>query len=329
MTLNRRTLLQGTAAALSTAALATMGRPALAKIMPYTPSPAPGTQVPGIYRTHVGGITVTSVLDGGMELGLALFSPVPEDTLKARQQEAFQVPGPVKAYVNTFVVHTPEKVILVDSGYGTAGGETLGKLQQNLAAAGYKPQDITDIYLTHAHIDHVSGLTDAAGKPVFENAQLRLADTELQFWFDDEKRSKAPAGMQGLFKAARTALTPYKDAGRIATFKAGDVLSSGITSVDLAGHTPGHCGFRVSDGKEQLLIWGDIVHAPALQFAHPDWSIAFDTDKDQALAARTKILAEVAADRIRIAGMHLGFPALGNVAKAGSGYDFVPQVWEI
>lgn len=329
MTLNRRMLLQGTAAALSTAALATLSRPALAKVMPYQPSPASAVQVPGIYRTHVGGITVTSVLDGGMELGLPLFSPVPEDTLKAQQKKAFQAPGPVKAYVNTFVVHTQDKVILVDSGYGTAGGETLGKLQQNLTAAGYKPQDITDIYLTHAHIDHVSGLTDPAGQPVFANAQIKLAEAELQFWFDDEKRSKAPEGMQGLFKAARTALTPYKDAGRVAIFKPGDVLSSGVTSVDLAGHTPGHCGFRVSDGQDQLLIWGDIVHAPALQFAHPDWSIAFDTDKEKALAARTKILDEVATDRIRIAGMHLGFPALGNVAKAETGYDFVPQMWEI
>jgi glyoxylase-like metal-dependent hydrolase (beta-lactamase superfamily II) len=227
------------------------------------------------------------------------------------------------------VVHTQDKVILVDSGYGTAGGETLGKLQQNLTAAGYKPQDITDIYLTHAHIDHVSGLTDPAGQPVFPIAQIKLAEAELQFWFDDEKRSKAPEGMQGLFKAARTALTAYKNSGRVMTFKPGDVLSSGVTSVDLAGHTPGHCGFRVSDGQDQLLIWGDIVHAPALQFAHPDWSIAFDTDKEKALAARTKILDEVATDRIRIAGMHLGFPALGNVAKAQTGYDFVPQMWEI
>ena len=329
MTLNRRTLLQGTAAALSTAALATLGRPALAKVMPSQPAAAATTQVAGIYRTHVGEIVVTSVLDGGMELGLGLFAPVTEDDLKTQQEKSFQTPGPVKAYVNTFVVHTQDKVILVDSGYGTAGGDTLGKLQQNLTAAGYKPQDITDIYLTHAHIDHVSGLTGPDGKPVFTNAQIKLAEAELQFWFDDEKRSKAPEGMQGLFKAARTALTPYKDAGRVATFKPGDVLSTGVTSVDLAGHTPGHCGFRVSDGKDQLLIWGDIVHAPALQFAHPDWSIAFDTDKEKALAARTRILDEVATDLIRIAGMHLGFPALGNVAKAQTGYDFVPQVWEI
>ena len=329
MTLNRRMLLQGTAAALSTAALATISRPAVAKMMPYPTSPAPEGQVAGIYRTHIGEMTVTTVLDGGMDLGLALFAPVPEDTLKAQQVKLFQPPGPVKAYVNTFVIHTRDKLILVDSGYGTAGGETLGKLQQNLTAAGYKPQDITDIYLTHAHIDHVSGLTDAQGKPVFANAQIQLAEAELQFWFDDEKRSKAPEGMQGLFKAARTALTPYKDSGRVKTFKPGAALSSGITSVDLAGHTPGHCGFRVSSGTDQLLIWGDIVHAPALQFAHPDWSIAFDTDKSQALAARTKILDEVATDRIRIAGMHLGFPGLGNVAKAGTGYDFVPQMWEI
>ncbi len=329
MPLNRRMLLQGTAAALSTAALAAVSRPSLAKIMPYQTAPAIGTQVPGIYRTHVGGITVTSILDGGLNLGLELFAPVAEADLKASQTAAFQEPGPVKAYLNAFVIHTPEKLILVDSGGGANMGDKAGNLQQNLAAAGYKPEDFTDIYLTHAHIDHVSGLTDSEGKAVFPNAQIKLADAELQFWFDDEKRSKAPEGMQGLFKAARTALTPYKEGGRIITFKPGDVVSSQITSVDLAGHTPGHCGFRISDGKEQLLIWGDIVHAPALQFAHPEWSIAFDTDKAQALAVRKKILDEVTNDRIRVAGMHLGFPALGHVAKAATGYDFVPQTWEI
>lgn len=329
MTINRRTLLQGSAAALTTAALSTLSRPALARMAPPRPGDAVTEQVAGIYRTKVGAVTVTSILDGGMNLGLELFAPVAQADLEAQQKIAFQEPGPVKAYLNAFVVHTPEKIILVDSGGGTNMGDTLGRLQQNLAAAGYKPADFTDIYLTHAHIDHVSGLTDAAGKPVFPNAQVRLAEAELQFWFDDERRNKAPEGMQGLFKAARTALTPYKEAGRILTFKPGEALSGHVTSLDLAGHTPGHSGFRVSDGKEQLLIWGDIVHAPALQFAHPEWSIAFDVDKAQALTARSKIMAEVAADRIRIAGMHLGFPALGHVARASSGYDFVPQTWEI
>ena len=164
---------------------------------------------------------------------------------------------------------------------------------------------------------------------VFPKAQLRLNETELQFWYDDTALAKAPEGAKGLFAAARKALTPYKEAERVATFKGGADLGQGISTINLAGHTPGHSGFRIADGKEQLVIWGDIVHAPVLQFAHPDWSIAFDTDAAQAAETRAKIFDEMATDRVRVAGMHLVFPALGHVSKAGTGYAYTPQIWEL
>jgi len=325
MTMNRRVFMQGVGLAAGVAATAPLTRFAAATSPPVKVA---GQQVPGIYRTQVGSIEVAAILDGGMELGLDLFKVSSVAAAESLQQEAFQSPGPVKAYVNTFVINTGKKLILVDTGAASMA-PTLGKLQQNLQAAGYAAADFSEIYLTHGHIDHVSGLVDAAGKAVFPQAQIRIHETELQHWYDDAAQAQAPEGAKGLFAAARKALDPYKTAGQIKTFKASEDLGQGVHVVDLAGHTPGHSGFRVTDGTDQLVLWGDIVHAPVLQFRHPDWSVAFDVDAAKALETRNKILAEVTADRVRVAGAHHVFPAFGNIAKAAEGYAFVPQVWEI
>jgi glyoxylase-like metal-dependent hydrolase (beta-lactamase superfamily II) len=330
MSLDRRKLLQAAGAATAIAATLPLHRIASASPAAPVTAPAKTGQVPGIYRTRVGSLEVTSILDGGMELGLGLFSKASPNEAEKLQTKAFVKPGAVQAYVNAFVINTGTRLILVDSGGGSMMGQNLGRLQQNLFAAGFRPADFNEILLTHAHIDHVSGLVNSAGQPVFPQAQIRINDAELQYWYDDEIMGKVPKETRPLFNGARRALDPYKNASLIQTFKPGTDLGNGITPLDLSGHTPGHTGFRLADGADQLLIWGDIVHAPVLQFAHPDWAIAFDVDAAKAVETRKRILDEVTTDRIRVAGMHLSFPALGHVAKAGrKGYEFVPQAWEV
>jgi len=97
--------------------------------------------------------------------------------------------------------------------------------------------------------------------------------------------------------------------------------------VPAPGHTPGHMAVRVSSGSDQVLIWGDVVHVAALQFARPDWSIAFDTDQNQAAATRKRVFDMAASDRLLVAGMHLPFPGVGYVTRRGEAYAFVPQLW--
>lgn len=321
MPLNRRNFIAGIGAVAGVG----MMNPSLSNVAMAAAPKAKG-QVPGVYRTKVGGVQVTSIFDGGMEMGAGIVLDPKMSEINQLKRKAFIQTDHIPGYLNTFVVNTGSKLVLIDTG-GADYGPGTGHLLENLNAAGYQPSDIDEILMTHAHPDHVKGLTDKTGQPVFKKAVIRISSPEMDFWFSDEEKS-ARSGAAAAFDAARTNLTPYKLTGQIETFKPGDDIFSGVTSVDLKGHTPGHCGFRITDGAEQLLIWGDIVHMQALQFTHPEWSLTFDIDPKEAIKSRARILDEVSSDRIRIGGMHLSFPGLGHVESSKLGYALVPQMWE-
>jgi hypothetical protein len=63
-------------------------------------------------------------------------------------------------------------------------------------------------------------------------------------------------------------------------------IAPGMTSLPLPGHTPGHAGYRLASGNQQLLHVADIVHAPFVQVADPEIAIVFDLDSDAARATR-------------------------------------------
>ncbi|MFA5593588.1 MAG: MBL fold metallo-hydrolase [Micavibrio sp.] len=284
-------------------------------------------QAPGFYRTKVGKIEVTSLLDGGMTLGDDLLIGADADMLKESRRDNFiRNAKDFPAYVNGFVINNGKKITLVDTG-AKGYAPTLGNFASNLAASGIEPEQVDEIIITHAHPDHTNGLLNGESSRAFERATIRIAAEELDFWYDDAQMAAHPS-MKQMFDFARRNLDPYKKGGRIETFAKNADLGGGLSAIHLPGHTPGHSGVRVSSGREQLVIWGDIVHIPAVQFANPAVSIAFDTDPDAARATRAAILDEVATDRIRIAGMHLVFPAIGHALKQDSGYRYVPQAWE-
>jgi glyoxylase-like metal-dependent hydrolase (beta-lactamase superfamily II) len=167
-------------------------------------------------------------------------------------------------------------------------------------------------------------LVDENGNIVFKNAQISIHERELQFWFDDEIYSSIPTDNRVYFDIARRSLSPYKNKNMIKTFKPNSDMGGGIFVVDLPGHTPGHSGFRVTCGNDQLLIWGDIMHIPSVQLIHPDWHINFDSDSEQGIITRQKTLAEVCNDKTKITGMHLPTPAFGTIYAQGTGYEFTP-----
>jgi glyoxylase-like metal-dependent hydrolase (beta-lactamase superfamily II) len=301
--------------------------PAISIVPAYAAAPKAGKQAPGYYRTKVGSIEIVSLSDGGMTLGDELMLKADAATLAAAKEKNYIKAGKeFPAYVNGYVINNGKKVTLVDTG-AKGFAPTLGKLETNLNESGISSEQVDEIVLTHAHPDHTNGLLDEKGARAYMRAKVRLSEDEMNFWFSDEQMGRY-ADKKMMFDLARKNLGPYKEAGQIETFKLGADLGGGIHSLSLPGHTPGHSGFRISDGADQFLIWADLVHVPAVQFENPDVSIAFDIDPETARATRNKIFAEVATDRLRVAGMHLAFPGIGHVAKSGNGYAFVPQAWE-
>jgi glyoxylase-like metal-dependent hydrolase (beta-lactamase superfamily II) len=135
----------------------------------------------------------------------------------------------------------------------------------------------------------------------------------------------APEAMKSAFITAQAATSPYKD--RMRTLSSGEAVP-GISIVPEPGHTPGHSGWMLTSGSDTLLVWGDIVHLPGLQFADPRIGLVFDSDADQAFQTRKRIFDMAATDRILVAGMHLDFPPIGHVQRMGQTYAFAPLVWQ-
>jgi glyoxylase-like metal-dependent hydrolase (beta-lactamase superfamily II) len=227
--------------------------------------------------------------------------------------------------VNAFVIDTGSKVYIVDAGTGATLGPTLGRLESNVAAAGYQPSAVAALITTHLHPDHIGG-SFKDGKPVFDKAEFIVSDTDRAFWSDAGNRSQAPDEAKVFFDIATGSLKAYGD--RVRTVSGEKEVLPGITAVPLPGHTPGHTGYRIVSGGDTLLIWGDIVHAIPLQLPNPDVTLSFDVDQPLAAKTRKALLEQVVADRVLVAGAHIPFPGIGHIEKAQNGYRFAPATWE-
>jgi len=289
-------------------------------------APFAGVQAPGVYRHKLGDFEITVLSDGNLPLEPELFAGDPAGAQKLLENAFVPKERPTTS-VNECLINTGDQLILVDTGASTHFGPTLGRLPQNLAAAGVQPDAIDAIVITHMHPDHVPGLVTADKTMLFKNAIVYVNAAEYAFWRSDQTYAKAPDAAKPFFDLARMAIKPYVDAGKVQTYKDGAQLLPGLTALAAPGHTVGHSMVCVSSAGSDLLIWGDIVHNAALQFPEPDRSIAYDADPTMAIASRKKVFDMVATDRLLFAGAHLPFPGLGNSIKASTGYAYVPLLY--
>jgi glyoxylase-like metal-dependent hydrolase (beta-lactamase superfamily II) len=284
-------------------------------------------QVPGFYRLKVGDLEVTALYDG-----TRAFDPHWLNGTKATMDgvaKAMQEDPHVLDVADTgFLVNTGKQLILVDAGAGTWWGEgALGRLAGNLRSAGYTPEQVDIVLLTHLHSDHFGGLTTQDGKRVFPNADVYVAKAESDFWLSPEIAAKAPKDAQPFFQSAQAIAAPYIKAGKWHAFSGSEPIVEGMQLIPLPGHTPGHTGYEFSSKGQKILFLGDIVHALRVQLQHPEVTVIFDTDQTVAAATRNQWLPRLASEDVLIAGPHMNFPALGRLRKEGSGYGWAPVVF--
>jgi glyoxylase-like metal-dependent hydrolase (beta-lactamase superfamily II) len=318
--LDRRMLLSASSAAIGAAALAATG-PALAH------APQAGKQAqPGFYRFKLGAIEITVVSDGTLAFPAETLWGDRADDARGLLTSTFQPSSPVGLQINTILVNTGGKLVLIDAGCGADKFQkTTGGLIGNLAAAGYAPGDIDTILLTHAHFDHLWGISDHENASLlFPSAELVASETEVAYWSAPDLVGKLPPAQKPLVTQANLKLA----SPRLRLIKAGAEVAPGVTTFDTAGHTPGHMSVHISSGREEMLLSGDVVVNSAVSFQHPEWPFGFDLDVPQATKARIAFLDRAAADKTLVGSYHLPFPGFGHVVREGSAYRWLPADWQ-
>ncbi|MCU0316238.1 MAG: MBL fold metallo-hydrolase [Fimbriimonadaceae bacterium] len=279
--------------------------------------PAPHTQ-------FVGDISVTVLNDGYFDFPFELFLNNSPEEVRALSEKSPQK-LPMRGFLNSFLIEVGQEKILVDGGGGSIS-PTVGNSRNALASLGVTPQEITKIVTTHLHADHVAGLLDSAGETVYPHAEVFTHAAEVAFWNDKGLMARADKEFQFYIGLAQS--FSRATAFQTTQFSAEQDVVPGVRLLPTPGHTPGHTMILVSSGRDQLLIWGDIVHVAAIQFPQPDWHLDFDMDGELGAATRRRTMDRVAQDRIAIMGCHLPFPAVGYVVRDGSGFRFEPAFWE-
>jgi len=307
------------------AALAFGLLPPLALLAPAAHAAAPmvKTQAPGYYRMMLGEFEITALSDGTVKLPM---DKLLTNTTPAQVQKAFArayLTPPIETSVNGYLINTGTKLVLVDTGAAGLFGPTLGNLVNNLKAAGYQPEQVDEIYITHMHPDHVGGLM-AGDKPAFPNAIVRADKHDADYWLSQANLDAAPKDSKGFFQGAMASLNPYVAAGKFKAFDGDTELTPGVKAVAARGHTAGHSIFVVESQGQKLVLWGDLMHAAAVQFADPAVTIAFDSDTKSAAAQRKRAYADAARQGYWVAGAHIAFPGIGHLRAEGKGYVWVP-----
>jgi glyoxylase-like metal-dependent hydrolase (beta-lactamase superfamily II) len=317
LTSTRRALLAGAAAGLTSAAL-----PHIASAK----APLANTPAPGFYRFKVGSFEATVVSDGPLHMGppaAGVFSDVSKEQMVKELNDNFLPSDQVLMDQNALVINTGERVILFDTGVGTAKafGPDSGRLITSLKAAGLDPKDVDAIVLTHAHPDHCWGLMADDGSRNFPNAQIYMAQADLDFWTDEGKLTHPQ--LKDFIAGTRKHLLPNRD--RIVFVRDGQEFLPGIQAMAAPGHTVGHTVYVITSQGKTLCNAGDIAHHHTIMVENPRREFSYDTDGKQGVASRLRVFDMLTSQRVAAVTYHFPWPGLGHIGKQGDGYRYFPE----
>jgi glyoxylase-like metal-dependent hydrolase (beta-lactamase superfamily II) len=318
----RRTFLNQAAAVAAAVVAGSAGWPAPASAK----APLAGGSVLSTHRMKLGDFEVTTLLDGFIEIQPSVLLG-DADLIKRHLEAAGLWGSPIRTPVNSFLVNTGDKLVMVDCGGAKMLGLTAGRMPGALAQAGLSPAQVDEVYITHMHGDHLHGAVTPEGARMFPNAVLRIARLDVEYWGSPQVEAAAPENQKWRFVAAKRAMAAYGE--RLQTFELGDELTPGIRSVAADGHTPGHSCYMVSSGTARLLLVGDTIHVAPVQFPRPEITVGFDFNADKARSRRRELFDMVARENILVGAVHLPFPGIGRLRSKDSGFSYEPLPWQM
>lgn len=284
-----------------------------------------GPSRPNHFRFKLGGFEVTTILDGAIQVKTVngIFGQdQKEEHVKALMSENHLPGDKMEIGFTPVVINTGKEVVLFDTGNGAARRPKAGNLLMALKQAGYAPEEIDVVVLTHFHPDHIGGLMED-GKAAFPNARYVAGEKEYNFWTAPGRDKGATA------RVGKLALSHVKPlAPKMEFVKPGQDASPGITAIDAFGHTPGHMAYNIESGSSRLILMADACNHYVASMQRPDWQVKFDMDKGTAASTRKKLLDMAATDKVALAGYHMPFPAVGFVERRDIGYRWSPVTYQ-
>ncbi len=286
--------------------------------------------VPSRYAVQVGDIEVLVISDGVLPITAStLATTTPSAELAGWLDGQFLPRDVVDWPLNVVVVRTGGRTILVDAGLGVEFPDfpRAGQTVHRLEAAGIDPGAVTDVVLTHLHMDHIGGLlTDGLKARLRPDLRVHVASREAEFWEKpDFTHTVMPQPIPDVLRRTATQfLSDYR--GQLHPFETEYEVAPGVLISRTGGHTPGHSIVRLESRSERLTFAGDAVFAPG--FDNPEWQNGFEHDPKEAARVRVNLLREVAATGEALVATHLPFPSVCHVATAGDVFRCVPAVWD-
>lgn len=286
------------------------------------------------HRFTVGELELTVITDGFIRLSPVQpnFPNGSEAAEKALLHEHFRPTSEMDLSMNILLIKKGNEVILIDTGTGGAFGEDSGWMLPSMADAGFTPEGVTAVIISHAHPDHVGGLVTKTGQPVFPNAKVYLSKPENAFWMapqQDFSKSKFQDKQLLAVFTTGTQQTLKALGNRVQLFDDGAELFGCIRMEIAPGHTPGHALTHIYSGNEKIVHVADLVHSDVLSIPHPEWGFNGDVDIAQAAATRKKLLVRFAKEQTKVFAYHFPWPGIGYVKPEGSKWEWVPEAYAV
>ena len=291
----------------------------------YAKAPMLGRQRPSHYRFRFGDFEITTINDGAFYLqgpypvfGADQF---PEDVEELAVANHLS-PKRMEIGFTPVIINTGRELILFDTGNGDRRRPNAGKLAAAMKLAGYSPDQVDVVVITHFHADHIGGLMED-GKPAFPNARYVTGEREYDFWMHEDQQTGNTASTARLAKANVAPL-----AEKTTFLKEGSTVVPGITAMEAFGHTPGHMTFHIESAGQRIFLGADFANHYVASLMRPEWHVSFDVDKENAARTRVRILKMLIAEKIPFTSYHMPFPSVGYVERKDEGFVYIPASYQ-